>query len=174
MNTVIDGVRDQVSGYMDINFDEINDKVCPSYDSNGSPEGPEVVKDTDDESRGWRLSTLLSRKSTKNGYDRLRNNLTKELKLSKDSIPSYYHFTKRRPKTEYFILIPRNKMYDDIETDALNVPSSEYRFRSYLDQGTNEADIEVRNNKIMSAKISGTYVDHLQGIIEKMWIITMI
>ena len=65
-------------------------------------------------------------------------------------------------------------MYADIETDDWNVQSSEDRFRSYLDQGTNEADSEVRNNKIMSAKIAGTYVDHLQCIIKKMWITTMI
>lgn len=102
MNTVVDGVCDQVSRYMDINFDEINGEICIIYDINGSPEGPEVVTDNDNESRGWRLSTLLSSKSTLNCYNRLRTNLTKELKLSKDNILSYYHFNQRRLKKEEF------------------------------------------------------------------------
>ena len=76
--------------------------------------------------------------------------MTKELKLKKDSIPSYYHFTKRRPKTEDFVIIPCNKMYDAIETDALNVISFEDRFQSYLDLDSTLVDIEVRNSKIMA------------------------
>ena len=58
-------------------------------------------------------------------------------------------------------------MYDAIETDTLNVMSFEDRFQSYLDLDSTLVDIEVRNSKIMSAKIAGTYVDHLQLIIKK-------
>ena len=57
-------------------------------------------------------------------------------------------------------------MYDGIETNYFNLSSSKDKFRSYLDQDSDDADIEVRNNKIMSAKIAGTYVDHLQCIIK--------
>ena len=64
ISTVVDQVRDQVSRYMDINFDAIRDEICPMYDSNGSPEGSTLEENTNDESRGWRLSTLLSSETT--------------------------------------------------------------------------------------------------------------
>ena len=58
-------------------------------------------------------------------------------------------------------------MYDNIQTDDIVVPGSNDRFQYYSNERSNEEEIEVRKKSIISAKIEGTYVDHLQHIVKK-------
>ena len=120
----------------------------------------------DQEGRSWRIATLLSGQ-TQNKYEHLRKSLIKEFNMGNKEIPSYYHFTKRRPKCEEHILVPSNVLYDDIITDKYNVVGYEEEFRLYLELDVDEEKVEVRNEKIMSAKISGNYDDYLYHIIKR-------
>ena len=58
-------------------------------------------------------------------------------------------------------------MYDNIQTDDIDVLGSNDRFQYYSDERCNDVEIEVRNTSIIAAKIEGTYVDHLQYIVNK-------
>ena len=58
-------------------------------------------------------------------------------------------------------------MYDNIQTDAIDVLRSDDRFQYYSDERCNDVDIEVRNKSIIAAKIEVTCVDHLQYIVNK-------
>ena len=55
-------ISDVVIRHIGVNFDLINDEICPTYnrDKAQEGEGASVDKD-DDESRAWRLSVALSR-----------------------------------------------------------------------------------------------------------------
>ena len=77
MNAVLDRVRDIVSKCIGLKFDKKNNEIFYIYYSNESQEGAKIVNEDDKKSRAWRLSTLLSSKSTFHGYNRLRTNMMK-------------------------------------------------------------------------------------------------
>ena len=121
INTVIDGVRDTLSRLLLFNLDTIGDEICDLVEDDGIVA---QINSNDQEGRSWRIATLLSGQ-TKNKYEHLRKSLIKEFKMDNKEIPSYYHFTKRRPKCKEHILVPSNILEWSLGT--LNILSELYR-----------------------------------------------
>ena len=121
INTVFDGVCDTLSRLLLFNFDTIGNEIYDMLEDNGII----VQNNSDDqEGRSWRIATLLSGQ-TQNKYEHLRKSLIKEFKMDNKEIPSYYHFTKRRPKCKEHILVPSNILEWSLGT--LNILSARYR-----------------------------------------------
>ena len=85
---VLDGMRGQIQRELKVNVKEIEKENVEQNDGEEEPPSPFVA---------FKTAVVLLGEMTRNGFNRLRENIMKEFKCTGKAIPSFHDMTKNRP-----------------------------------------------------------------------------
>jgi len=165
-------VKEQLQRELKINFHKIAHHVTPA------PQQIEslwkMLHDSDDDKK-FNTAIALLGEATQRGYHRVRTKIIEEFNVPESLLPSYHVLTKNRPKVDDASFLPDHQTFSLVDRNIFspNISVDEVVFDQNLVQGEQNSDLQadlaeaMPVKKIPAAKLSGTYRDYIDFMLEK-------
>ena len=165
-------MKEQLQRELKINFHKIAHHVTPT------PQQIEslwkMLHDSDDDKK-FNTAIALLGEATQRGYHHVRTKIIEEFNVPESLLPSYHVLTKNRPKVDDASFLPDHQTFSLVDRNIFspNISVDEVVFDQNLVQGEQNSDLQadlaeaMPVKKIPAAKLSGTYRDYIDFMLEK-------